>query len=155
MKSKKKNGLSFSEVVISFTIISTLFVVFLSLTYNYLIILTTTKERLIALSLAQEGLELALALRNKQYETSSPANWLGIDSVPGTYCLSFNTTSKTIIATLSADYCEVFSLPNTIFKRLVSYTTITDITTRSVIVTSSVSFGNQQVSLDTILINWK
>lgn len=152
MKYAKKSGLSFSEVIIAFTIITTLFVVFLNLTYNYFIILTTAKERLIALSLAQEGLELAIALRNKQYETTSPSNWLGVD--PGTYCLSFDTSSEQIVTSSppNSDGCEVFSTPSITFKRLTSYTLIN---ATSVIVTSTVSFGNQKISLDTILVNWK
>lgn len=151
MNPVNNRGLSFSETIIAFTIITTLFVTFLKLTYNYFIVLSTAKERLIGLSLAQEGLELAIALRNKQYETSV-TNWLGVD--PGSsYCLKFDTTTLHITTSSApTEGCEVFSTPNMTFKRLVSYTLIT---ASSVIVTSTVNFADQKISLDTILVNWK
>lgn len=154
MKIIKNIGLSFSEVVIAFTIISTLFVTFLGLTYNYFIILVTAKERLIALSLAQEGLELATALRNKQYEKTYTNNWLGVETNKQ-YCIDFNTSSGKIITSTplqsQPNGCVVFNSQSNKFERLISYSE----TDPLIIITSTVTFGNQSISLDTVLTDWK
>ncbi len=155
-----KNGLSFTEVIIAFSIISILLASFFNWILNYLITLNTIKERLIALSLAQEGLELAIALRNKAYETNTIPNWLGNNiDLNSSYCLKLETSTGKIMANSTTDInsCKVYNYNNIDFHRLVSYSSDTDyvIGKTSTIVNSKVNFLNQTVELKTILVNWK
>jgi type II secretory pathway pseudopilin PulG len=163
-----KNGLSFTEVIIAFSIISILLASFFNWILNYLITLNTIKERLIALSLAQEGLELAIALRNKAYETDTDTdtdtdtipNWLGNNiDLNSSYCLKLETSTGEIMANSTTDInsCKVYNYNNIDFHRLISYSSDTDyvIGKTSTIVNSKVNFLNQTVELKTILVNWK
>lgn len=151
-------GLSLSETIIVFAIISFFIASFFNWILNYLIILNTAKERLVALSLAQEGLELAIALRNKQYETTPPpSDWLGVN--PGDYCISLETSTGKIITSTPTDIdgCQVFNSQNLIFKRLITYSNDLGYYPHasSIMVTSKVSFLNQNVKLNTVLIHWR
>jgi Tfp pilus assembly protein PilV len=157
-----KNGLSFTEVIIAFSIISIFLTSFFNWILNYLITLNTIKERLIALSLAQEGLELAIALRNKAYETSSPSNWLDSEGriyLNNSYCLRLETSTGEIMAssTRNIDSCKIYNYNNIDFYRLVSYSNDENYVNgrTSTIVSSQVNFLNQTVELKTILVDWR
>lgn len=157
-----KNGISLTETIIVFTIITIFVYAFFNWIFNYLVALNTIKERLIALSLAQEGLELAIALRNKAYETTTLGNWLDYRNnininLNNSYCLELVTTTGEIRVTSTMDPCEVYNYNNLLFKRLISYSNDQGYVSNlsSTIVTSRVEFLNQKVELKTILVNWK
>jgi Tfp pilus assembly protein PilV len=63
-----KKGVSLPEISIALLIIVISLVVFLTLASNYLRTVKNASELFIMNSLAQEGLELAIAWRNKQIE---------------------------------------------------------------------------------------
>lgn len=148
-------GFTLIEGIIALALI-TLSVVFLStLAINYILILTSIKERFLALNFAQEGLELALALRNKQIENGISDNWLGV-TTSGGYCLSFNTSTKRISVQSTTSPCEV--IPG--YKRLIIYQDFknsknTDLKNLNAVrVTSKVIFAKDEIKLDTVISKW-
>lgn len=143
------------ETIISLGILS-LAITFLSvLGFSYISILNLSKERFLALNYAQEGLELAIALRNKKIETGT-GPWSGV-STAGSYCLNFNLTTLLIEANQSSNPCYL----DDIYSRIVRYEdferpgNLNLVNANAVRVTSEVRFKNNVVKLDTILTNWR
>lgn len=148
---------SLSEGIIALSIIALSITILASLAVNYFVILNSVRQRFLALNLAQEGLELALALRNKQIETDS-SPWLGISSA-GKYCLSFNTSTWSFnvqSVQSSLNLCQI--IPG--YSRILIYEDLenssnTNLTiSNAVRVTSEVSFGNDRIKLNTIITKW-
>ncbi len=154
----KRKAFSLVEVILVLFLL-TLSVSFLvTFAFNYLRILVSIRERFVALNLAQEGLELAIALRNKQIETGG-SPWYGSISVPGSYCLSFNTSTRKISTTTPVDSSKgcpikINGLP--VYFRLIRYEQIGNIpTATSVKIISKVTFGKDDfVQLNTLLTRW-
>lgn len=154
---KKKFGFSLPELTIALSILLLSVIVLVSLATSYLSILNSYKKRFLALNITQEGIELAIALRNKQIENLNAGNWLGI-ATSGYYCLEFNTSSQEIIVTptTSSGYCEVY--PG--YQRKITYSDFQDQSksdlkaATSVKVVSETIFGNDSVSLSVILTKW-
>jgi prepilin-type N-terminal cleavage/methylation domain-containing protein len=147
-------GFSLIELAIALFILVLSVVFLVTLGINYLLILNSVKSRYLALNLAQEGIELAIALRNKQIETGSQP-WVGVIE-SRTYCLSFNTSTKQINVFASTDPCPT-TIPG--YTRLISYsdflnqtTNLTTATATKVI--SEVYFGRDKIQLDVVLTKW-
>jgi prepilin-type N-terminal cleavage/methylation domain-containing protein len=148
-------GFTMVEMAVALFILSLSIVFLVSLANNYLYILNSYRQRFIALSMAQEGIELAIALRNKQIETTPvSSNWLGVNT--SSNCLKFNTSTSNIEPTPTSEPCEVF--PG--YKRLVKYSDFQNPgnplnAATSVKIVSEVSFGKgNTTTLDLILIKW-
>lgn len=147
-------GISITEALVSLAIISLAVVSLSTLISNYLLIMNSLKYRFLALNLAQEGLELAFALRNKQIEKGS-SPWSGI-SLAGKYCLSFNKLNKEIVVQPSNQPCRVFSN----YSRLVIYNDFensanSDLSGAYAIkVVSEVYWGKEKVKIDSIITKW-
>jgi len=126
-----------------------------TLSFSYLSILNSIKNRYLALNMAQEGIELAIALRNKQIETGSQP-WVGV-TTKGSYCLSFNTTTQQIVVASSFNPCST-QIPG--YTRLISYLdflnpTNTDLTAAIAIrVVSEVYFERDKIELNVVLTRW-
>jgi prepilin-type N-terminal cleavage/methylation domain-containing protein len=149
-------GFSLIELAIALFILVLSVVFLVTLGINYLLILNSVKSRYLALNLAQEGIELAIALRNKQIETGSQP-WVGVDA-SGIYCLSFNTTTKKIATSTPT---SPRGCPTTIpgYTRLIRYSDFlnqtTDLKTATATkVTSEVYFGRDKIQLDLVLTKW-
>jgi hypothetical protein len=146
-------GVSFAEVCIAIFIIAVSLVVFLNLALNYLRTVKNANELFIMNSLAQEGLELAIAWRNKNVETpfGSPAT---PPQINGSYCISFS--GGNINLQPSGSSCQVSFLgqpPNIRYYRILNFQTINDI----IYVTSSVNssvWRSPLIQLNTILTPW-
>jgi hypothetical protein len=150
-------GFSLTELAIALFILVLSVVFLVTLGINYLLILNSVKSRYLALNLAQEGIELAIALRNKQIETGSQS-WVGV-STKGSYCLSFNTaTQKIVTSTPSSPQGCSTAIPG--YTRLITYSDFlnpgnTDLTTATATkVTSEVYFGRDKIQLDVVLTKW-
>ena len=149
-------GFSLIELAIALFILVLSVVFLVTLGINYLLILNSVKSRYLALNLAQEGIELAIALRNKQIETGSSPSWLGVNT-KGSYCLSFNTTTKQINVFSSSNPCST-TIPG--YTRLITYSDFlnpgnTDLKTAAATkVTSEVYFGRDKIQLDVVLTKW-
>jgi type II secretory pathway pseudopilin PulG len=150
----KKYGLTLPELLIGLMVLIISITVLVSLASGYLSILNSYRQRFIALSMAQEGIELAIALRNKQLETTPVSNWLGVST--SSNCLKFNTSTSNIEPIPTSTPCEVF--PG--YKRLVKYSDFKNLgnplnIATSVKIVSEVFFGNNdKVALDVILTKW-
>jgi len=148
-----KKGVSLPEISIALLIIAVSLVVFLTLASNYLRTVKNASELFIMNSLAQEGLELAIAWRNKQIEipfgstTSSPR-------ISGNYCISF--IGNNINLQPSPRPCPVSFLgrsPNINYYRILNFQTIGNV----IYVTSSVNssiWRSPPIQLNTILTPW-
>lgn len=155
-----KKAFTLAELAIVLFILVLSVVSLASLGFNYLSILNSIRTRYLALNVVQEGLELAIALRNKQIETGlSPSGlspWVGV-STKGSYCISFNTSTQQIIVSPSTDPC-LTQIPG--YTRLITYSDFlnannTDLTTAiATRVTSEVYFGRDKIKLDTVLTKW-
>jgi prepilin-type N-terminal cleavage/methylation domain-containing protein len=147
-------GFTMVEMTVALFILSLSIVFLVSLANNYLYILNSYRQRFIALSMAQEGIELAVALRNQQIEKGNVATWLGVTT--SSNCLKFNTSTSNIELTPTSEPCEVF--PG--YKRLVKYSDFQNPgnplnAATSVKIVSEVSFGKgNTTTLDLILIKW-
>jgi prepilin-type N-terminal cleavage/methylation domain-containing protein len=144
-----------TELSIGLAILALSLTALVGLGFSYLSILNSVKIRYIALNIAQEGIELAIALRNKQIEQGSQP-WVGV-STKGSYCLSFNTTTKQINVSPSSNPCLTL-IPG--YTRLITYADFlnpsnadlkTAIATR---ITSEVYFGRDKIKLDVVLTRW-
>jgi type II secretory pathway pseudopilin PulG len=151
-----KKAFTLPELSISLLLLLLSMAILVGLSFSYLSVLNSIRSKYFALNMAQEGIELAIALRNKQIETSSTP-WVGV-STSGSYCLSFNTTTKKIIVISSSNPCKTLT-PN--YTRLIIYsdfenqsnTNLTIATATKVI--SKVYFEkNNKVELDVVLTKW-
>jgi type II secretory pathway pseudopilin PulG len=152
-----KKAFTLPELMIAFYVLI-LSMLFLSgLGVSYLSILNSVRTRYLALNVAQEGIELAIALRNKQIETGSQP-WVGV-STKDSYCLSFNTTTQKIaISTPSSPQGCSTAIPG--YTRLITYADFldsdnTDLTTATATrITSEVYFRGDKIKLDVVLTKW-
>ncbi|MFN3605530.1 MAG: hypothetical protein ACK4UJ_12560, partial [Leptonema sp. (in: bacteria)] len=80
----RREGFTLTEGVIALAILFISIGFITTLALNYMTILNSIRQRFLALNIAQEGLELALAVRNKQIENGAQP-WLGVSSA-GSYC---------------------------------------------------------------------
>lgn len=155
-----KKGFTLTELTIALSVLSLSVVVLVSLGTSYLSILNSFRQRFLALNTAQAGIELALALRNKQIEKETSSNWLGVANA-GSYCLVFDINNREIRANPSSNPCETFRDRGGLsYRRLVRYSDFqnpnnTNLTnSRAVKVVSEVYFGREKISLDIILTKW-
>ena len=151
-----KKAFTLPEAVIALGIL-TLSIVFLtSLGNSYLSILNSIRQRYTALNAVQEGLELAIALRNKKIEQMDNINWVGIRTA-GDYCLYFDINTSRIVANPSSQPCSV-NIQG--YYRLITYSDFenpnnSDLTNaRAVRVQSTVYFLRDKISLDIVLTRW-
>jgi len=143
------------ELTIAFMILLLSLTVLAGLSFGYLSILNSIKTRYIALNIAQEGIEYAIALRNKQIEKGfSP--WPGV-AERGSYCLYFVTTTKEVIAVPSTTPCPTMISE---YRRLIHYYDFENPEnlllhySNAVRVTSEVDFRGEKFKLDVILTKW-
>lgn len=166
-------GFTLPEAVIALAIITLSIVILSTFAINYISILNSIKQRFLALNFAQEGLEFALALRNKQIEGGSflgppgfvqfflgplgqaAGGWLGI-RLAGSYCFSFESQTQRIIVQPSSAPCEI--IPG--YRRLVTYYDFSnpsnsDLTNSNAVrIISEVFFGRERINLDTVITRW-
>jgi type II secretory pathway pseudopilin PulG len=148
-------GFTLVELIISLGVLVLSVVVLVGLSVSYLSILNTIRTRYLALNIAQEGIELAIALRNKQIETGSQP-WSGVSNA-GKYCLIFSTSTQRIIVESSSQPCPTGVSD---YRRLIYYsdfenpgnTNLENATATRVI--SEVYFGKDNIQLDVVLTKW-
>jgi hypothetical protein len=146
-------GVSFAEVSISLLIIIISLVVFLALASNYLRTVKNANELFILNSLAHEGIELAIAWRNKSVEIPFGST-VSSPSVNGSYCLSL--IGGNIVLSGPSSFCQVSFLgqsPNINYYRILKFQTINNV----IYVTSSVNssiWRSPLIELNTILTPW-
>jgi prepilin-type N-terminal cleavage/methylation domain-containing protein len=148
-----KKGVSLPEISIALLIIAISLVVFLTLASNYLRTVKNASELFIMDSLAQEGLELAIAWRNKQIEvpfgsTTPPP------TINGNYCISFS--GNNINLQRSPRPCQVSFLgpsPNINYYRILNFRTDSNIISVVSSVNSSI-WRSPSIELNTILTPW-
>lgn len=160
-------GVSFTEVLIAFFMITVALVVFLNLAANQLRVLRLAEERLAANTLALEGIELVQAYRNSQINQN---NWLGSLNQKGRYCIHFPNNNFDIqkiencnngrLYLINGRYLHNFNINETIFRREIQIqdaldpnkTNLSD--SQFVKVLSIVQFRGEEVKLETILTKW-
>jgi hypothetical protein len=146
-------GVSFAEISIAILIIVISLVVFLNLASNYIRTVKNVSELFIMNSLAQEGLELAIAWRNKAVEVPF-ASFATLPSINGNYCISFSGNNINLQSQSSP--CQVSFLgqsPNINYYRILNFQTISNV----INVTSSVNssfWRSPLIQLNTILTPW-
>jgi hypothetical protein len=150
-----KKAFTLAELMIAFYILMLSMLFLSALGFNYLSILNSVRTRYLALNVAQEGIELAIALRNKQIETGSQP-WVGVSS-KGSYCLSFNTETKQINVFSSSNPCQT-NIQG--YARLITYSDFlnpnnNDLETATATrVASEVYFKGDKIKLDVVLTKW-
>jgi hypothetical protein len=153
-KSLQSKSQSIVEILLALLVFSIAFISLVILVNNYLKILKTAKDRIIANFLAQEGLELVIAKRNiNKVQRNS---WL-YDLSYNKFCIDVN-----LIPQESNAPCQLYLNNNnqfvhdssgtpTLFSRLIILDKSTDIAT----VTSRVVFDeDQKVELETVITDW-
>jgi hypothetical protein len=153
-KSLQSKSQSIVEILLALLVFSIAFISLVILVNNYLKILRTAKDRMIANFLAQEGLELVIAKRNINKVKGS--DWLdGLNY--NRFCIDINLNLQQ-----SNDPCQLYLDSNnqfvhsntptpTPFSRLIKLNTSTNIAT----VTSEVKFDeDQKVELETVITDW-
>ena len=144
-----------TELSIGLAILALSLIVLVGLSFSYLSILNSIKTRYLALNFAQEGLELAIALRNKQIENQL-LPWAGV-STAGSYCLDFDTNTTRIVVSPSSQPC-----PTRIsgYRRLIYYSDFENhsntnlANVNAIRVVSEVYFGRDKIKLDVVLTKW-
>jgi len=130
-----KQGVSLLEASIALLIIIVALVVFLTLASNYLRTVRYATELYVMNSLAQEGLELVIAWRNKKIEVPFEETVV-LPPVNGSYCISFSNNNINLQP--SGSPCTVSFLgqrPNINYYRILNFSTNNDI----ISVTSSIN----------------
>ncbi|MFZ8848313.1 MAG: type IV pilus modification PilV family protein [Minisyncoccia bacterium] len=153
-KSLQSKSQSIVEIFLVLLVFSIAFISLVILVNNYLKILKTAKDRIIANFLAQEGLELVIAKRNiNKVKGSAWLEGLNYDS----FCIDINLNlqQSNIPCSLYLDSNNQFVHSNTPtltpFSRLIKLNTSTNIAT----VTSEVIFDeDQKVELETVITDW-
>ena len=153
-KSLQSKSQSIVEILLTLLVFSIAFISLVILVNNYLKILKTAKDRIIANFLAQEGLELVIAKRNINKVKGSA--WLdGLNY--GSFCIDIDLNPQP-----SSNHCSLyldtnnqfvhFNTPtSTPFSRLITLNVSTNIAT----VTSEVIFDeDQKVELETVITDW-
>ena len=153
-KSLQSKSQSIVEILLALLVFSIAFISLVILVNNYLKILKTAKDRIIANFLAQEGLELVIAKRNiNKVKRSDWLDGLNYDS----FCIDINLNPQS-----SPKHCVLYLDSNnrfvhsntptpTPFSRLITLNVSTNIAT----VTSEVIFDeDQKVELETIITDW-
>jgi hypothetical protein len=146
-------GVSLLEVSVALLIITTSLIVFLDLATNYLRTVKNANELFVMYVLSYEGIELAIAWRNKAVEVpfSSSAYPPNIND---SYCISFSGGNINLQSSKSP--CPVSFLgqpPNIRYYRILNFQTINNI----IYVTSSVTstiWKSPSIQLNTILTPW-
>jgi len=150
-----KKGFTLPELTVTLSILVLSLTALIALATGYLSILNSYRQRFLGLNVTQEGVEIALALRNKQIEKGESRNWLGVTEA-GTYCINFDPISRQIKVYPSSNPCEVFYG----YRRLIRYSDFENssnnnlTTTRAVKVISETYFNNNKISLDIVLTKW-
>jgi hypothetical protein len=145
---------SIVEILLALLVFSIAFISLVILVNNYLKILKTAKDRIIANFLAQEGLELVIAKRNiNKVKGSAWLDGLNYDS----FCIDINLNLQhsNIPCSLYLNSDNQFVHSNTPtptpFSRLITLNVSTNIAT----VTSEVIFDeDQKVELETVITDW-
>jgi type II secretory pathway pseudopilin PulG len=143
------------ELFISLLILSLSLVFLVTFSNSYLSILNDIRKRYLGLNVAQAGLEYSLALRNKQIENNQTP-WSGV-SLSGSYCLSFNTTTKNINIFPSTQPCPS-EIPG--YSRLLFYKDFENPNNnnlnnaRAIKIISESYFGKDKIRLDIVLTKW-
>jgi hypothetical protein len=155
-KSLQSKSQSIVEIFLVLLVFSIAFISLVILVNNYLKILKTAKDRIIANFLAQEGLELVIAKRNiNKVKGSAWLEGLNYDS----FCIDINLNPQSYRehCTLYLDSNNRFVHSNTPtptpFSRLITLNVSTNIAT----VTSEVIFyedQKQEVKLETVITDW-
>jgi hypothetical protein len=152
-KSLQNKSQSIVEILLVLLVFSSAFISLVILVNNYLKILKTAKDRIIANFLAQEGLELVIAKRNiNKVRGSAWLEGLNYDS----FCIDINLNlqQSNIPCQLYLDSNNQFvnnSGTPTPFYRLIILDKSTDIAT----VTSMVVYSeNQEIKLETVITDW-
>jgi hypothetical protein len=146
-------GVSLVEVSIALLIITISLVVFLTLASNYIRTVKTINELFIMNFLAQEGLELVIAWRNKQVEAPF-GSFIAPPTINGAYCISFSNNDINLQP--SGSPCKISFLgesPNINYYRILNFQTINNV----IYVTSSVNssiWKSPLIQLHTILTPW-
>jgi len=141
------------EIFLALLVFSIAFISLVILVNNYIRILKTSKDRIIANFLAQEGLELVIAKRN--INKIQRNDWLnGLNNNNFCIDINFNIIPSSNPCTLYVNNNNQFVHTNTAtpspFSRLIILTTATNIAT----VTSKVQFEDQTVELETVITDW-
>jgi len=153
-KSLQSKSQSIVEILLALLVFSIAFISLVILVNNYLKILKTAKDRIIANFLAQEGLELVIAKRN----INKVKGWAWLDGLNyDSFCIDINLNLQhsNIPCPLYLNSDNQFVHSNTStstpFSRLITLNATSNIAT----VTSEVIFDeDQKVELETVITDW-
>jgi len=100
-----KRGITLPEISISLLIITIALIIFFNLANNLIYNLVNAKKMFLLVNANQEAIEMLIAFRNKNLESTSPQDFLKrINS--GIHCISFSTSTGSINLNLSSQYCD-------------------------------------------------
>lgn len=138
------------EIFLAIVIFSIAFISLIALSNSYLNALKISRERVLANFLAQEGLELVIAKRNKDQ-----ANFDLNGSYCADYTLNFRPTSTPCLLYINNNFYNHSSGAPTIFSRLISISSTSIESATIYHVTSTVYANNQPfVELSIIITQW-
>ncbi|MBI3459054.1 prepilin-type N-terminal cleavage/methylation domain-containing protein [Candidatus Azambacteria bacterium] len=163
------SGFTLLEVIISISILTTGVIATIAFMNSELQQISYLKNKIIAINLAQEGIELVRNVRDNNLLNSKSFNvWIDGNanncSSPCSYEIDYDDPklSSSLDTKLKIDSNGFYQYNNgsdSIFTRKITITDIsTNIGTGAVInvrVESEVSFGDKKVKLETILYDWK
>ena len=171
-KTKSEKGFSLAELIIVLGILTMGLLGIVSLILQNMQVENLTKNYLIASVLAQEGVEVVRNIRDENWITNPPVDWL-LDIDPGTFAVdsfavdyrgrsSVNTapningdTGTQLFLNSSNLYSHFSTIRDTGFYRLITVEDKTDY----ILVTSDVMwrgrFGERHYTINTTLYNWR
>ena len=148
----QNKGQSVIEIFLALIVFSMALLGLVILVNNYLKVLKTSKDLIIANFLAQEGIELVIAKRN--INKVQRRNWL--EGLPNKFCIDSSlyiqpaNNACPLYIYNNQFLHSVINGPPTPFSRLINL----DISLNVATVTSIVKFNGQQVELETIITDW-
>ena len=163
IKTSKNKGITLIEVMVSLVFLSTGLIPLFGVVISSINLSVRIKSNLVAANLAQEGVEIVRALRDKAWMDDAPFNR---DLTPGNHLVSwdsdsllfYNPNSYIKFNSATGIYSQTTGI-DTIFKRRINIVLVPSTCNCEVIVTSNVSWLEKSIAHSIVveghLFDWK
>lgn len=163
IKTSKNKGITLIEVMVSLIFLSTGLIPLFGIIVSSINLSVRIKNNLVAANLAQEGVEIVRALRDKAWMDDAPFNR---DLTPGNHLVSWDSNSLLLynpnsymkFNSVTGIYSQSTGI-DTIFRRRINIAPVLSTCNCEVIVTSNVSWleknSAKSIVVESHLFDWK